>query len=188
MIHLVRHGATEWSEARRHTGVTDLPLTEEGILQARRLAPLLRSIGPATAYTSPLLRARQTCALAGLEHDVRVDDRLREWNYGGAEGRTTAEIREEIPGWSVWTQPLPDAETVEEVGVRADAVIAELRTIQGEVVVFGHAHLFRVLAARWCGFPPIAGRNFVLDPASISTLGYERETPCIVGWNATALP
>lgn len=188
MIHLVRHGETAWSRTRQHTGVTDLSLTDEGIRQVHELAPLLAPIGPVTVFTSPLTRARQTCELTGLGGDAIVDERLREWDYGSAEGRTTAEIREEIPGWSVWTHPLSDGETVEEVGARADAVIDDLRSIDEPVILFGHAHLFRVLAARWCGLPPVDGRRFMLEPASLSTLGYERETSCVVRWNVTPGP
>ena len=182
MIHLVRHGETAWSLTRQHTGTTDIDLTPAGERQAEALAPHLARLGAATVVTSPLLRARRTCELAGFAAPT-TDPRLVEWNYGEAEGRTTAEIRESLPGWSVWTDPLPGAESVDEVGTRCDLVIDELREVDEPVLVFAHAHLLRVFAARWCGLPAINGRHLVLDPASLSTLGFERETPTIERWN-----
>lgn len=190
MIVLVRHGATEWSTSRRHTGRTDIPLTDEGRAQAAALAPVLAGLAPDRVLTSPLVRARETCELAGLGGRAEADDRLLEWDYGEAEGRTTAEIREVEPGWSVWTHPIAGAEPLDAVAVRVDGVIADLKAMGdgAVVVVFAHAHLLRILGARWCGFPAAAGQNLVLDPASISVLGREREAPVIERWNVVPQP
>jgi probable phosphoglycerate mutase len=186
MIVLIRHGATEWSTSRRHTGRTDIPLTDEGRAQAASLAPLLAGLHPDRVMTSPLSRARETCALAGFGDQAEVDDRLVEWDYGEAEGRTTAEIRQELdPLWSVWTHGVQEAETLGSVAARVDGVIADLRAgpADAKVLVFAHAHLLRIFGARWCGLHALVGQNLVLDPASISILGTERETPVIERWN-----
>lgn len=186
MIVLVRHGATEWSATRRHTGRTDIPLTDEGRAQAASLAPLLAGLRPDRVVTSPLSRARETCSLAGFGDQAEIDDRLVEWDYGAAEGRTTEEIRTEVdPLWSVWTHPIQDAETLAEVGARVDGVIADLcdGPADQRILLFAHAHLLRIFGARWCGLHALAGQNLVLDPASISILGRERETPVIERWN-----
>ena len=190
MIVLVRHGATEWSTARRHTGRTDIPLTEHGRAQASALAPLLSGLRPDRVLSSPLARARETCELAGFGAHVELDDRLLEWDYGEAEGRTTAEIREQDPAWSVWTHPIAGAEPLVSVADRVDSLIAELRPFgdDGVVVLFAHAHLLRILGARWCDLPAAAGQNLVLDPASVSILGMEREAPCIERWNVVPAP
>lgn len=190
MIYLIRHGATEWSVTRRHTGRTDMPLTAEGRAQASALGPVLAPLHPDRVLTSPLSRARETCELAGFGSLAVDDDRLLEWDYGDAEGRTTAEIREEQPGWSVWTHPTAGAERIDEVAARVDEVIAELRGPDPDVVtfVFAHAHLLRILGARWCGQPAAVGQNLVLDPASVSVLGNEREAPCIERWNVVPEP
>lgn len=183
MIHLMRHGATTWSRGGRHTGTTDVELSDEGVAQAKALAPALARIHPAEVLTSPRSRAVETCRLAGFGPVARIDGRLAEWDYGAAEGRTTAELQAEIPGWSVWTHPLPGGETLDEVAARADALIGELRGLDGEALLFGHAHLLRILAVRWCGWAPGAAAHLVLDPGSISVLGYERQTPAITRWN-----
>lgn len=190
MIVLVRHGATEWSASRRHTGRTDIPLTEEGRAQATALAPLLATLRPDRVLTSPLSRARETCGLAGFGDRAVVDERLLEWDYGEAEGRTTAEIRQADPAWSVWTHPIAGAEPLASVAARVEDLIEELRALGPDAVVlaFAHAHLLRILAARWCGFDAGAGQNLVLDPASISVLGFEREAPCIERWNVVPSP
>lgn len=187
MIHLVRHGETEWSRTRRHTGRTDIPLTDEGRRQAAGLQPVLEGLAATTVLSSPLQRARQTAALTGHGTGVLIDDRLREWDYGSAEGRTTEELRKDTPGWSVWTHPIEGGEQLAEVARRVDDLIGDLAALTGEVLVFGHAHLFRILAARWCGFPADAGARFVLDPASVSTLGQERSTRCVIRWNAVGV-
>lgn len=190
MIVLVRHGATEWSTSRRHTGRTGIPLTDDGRAQAAALAPVLAGLRPDRVLTSPLARAKETCALAGFGHQAEPDDRLLEWDYGDAEGRTTAEIRAELdPLWSVWTHPIGNAEPLASVAARVDGVIADIRAGGAAVVlVFAHAHLLRILGARWCGLAAAAGQNLVLDPASISVLGREREAPVIERWNVVADP
>lgn len=182
---LVRHGQTEWSAERRHTGVTDLPLDATGEAQARDLArrlPWHELQEVSGVWSSPLQRAVSTAQLAGLPVDELEPD-LIEWDYGAAEGRTTAEIRTEIPGWDVWTHGVQEGESVNEVGARADRVIARARELPGTVVLVGHAHQLRITAARWMGLPAVAGRHLVLDPASWCLLAYERETPVVERWN-----
>jgi broad specificity phosphatase PhoE len=180
---LVRHGETEWSRAGKHTGRTDVPLTDTGREQASALAAALRGRDYALVLTSPLSRASETCRLAGFGDLARERADLREWDYGAYEGRTTAEIREERPDWSLWRDGVPNGETEADVGARADRVIAELRAAAGDAVVFAHGHLLRVLAARWLGLDPSAGRLLALDTATISVLGYERETAVVRRWN-----
>jgi broad specificity phosphatase PhoE len=183
---LVRHGETDWSSTRRHTGRSDIPLNEEGRRLAASLQPVLAGItgiGTAVVLTSPLRRARDTCALAGFGDRAVVEPDLVEWDYGAAEGRRTAEIRVEVPGWSVWTHDPVDGETVDEVAARADRVLARIHDTPGVVLAVAHAHILRVLTARWCGLDPRVGRMFMLDPASVSILGHERETRCIERWN-----
>ena len=182
-ILLVRHGETEWSATGRHTGRTDIPLSPAG----REAAIALRDRLPAhpdLVLTSPRRRAIQTCELAGLGAAAQVDDDLREWEYGDYEGLTTPEIRAARPGWVMWRDGCPNGETAAEVGKRADRVVARLAAIEsGVAVVFSHGHLLRVLGARWAGLPPEAGAVLALDPATVSTLGWEREQRVIRGWN-----
>ncbi len=180
---LVRHGATEWSVAGRHTGKTDLPLTPDGEAQARAIAPLLERWTFAAVLSSPLERALATCRIAGLEERAEREPELCEWDYGVHEGRTTPEIREDDPGWTVWRGPCPGGEEVGDVGDRADRVIARLATIEGDVVLFSHGHFLRVLAARWLGLDPAAGAGLILDTGTLSVLSTERETPAIRLWN-----
>lgn len=180
---LVRHGETEWSARGRHTGRTDVPLTERGREEAGMLAARLRSWRLSRVLSSPLSRALETCRLAGYGEGAEIRDELVEWDYGRYEGRTTAEIRKELAGWSIWTEGAPDGETAEDVGRRIDPVVQELRGAQRDVVVFGHGHLLRVLAARWLELPPAEGRRFALHTTTVSVLGYERETPALVRWN-----
>jgi len=137
----------------------------------------------ALVLTSPLSRATETCRIAGLGEEAHVREELREWDYGAYEGRTTLEIRRQVPGWSVWTGQVPDGESVQEVSARADRVLGEIRSTEGDVAIFAHGHLIRVLTARWLGLPPQDGRLFALDTATVSVLGYERETPVIRSWN-----
>jgi probable phosphoglycerate mutase len=181
-VFLVRHGETEWSRSGRHTGSSDVPLTERGREEARRLVPLIRSHRIGAAFVSPLQRARETAELIGL-HDVRVDPDLREWDYGAYEGRTTDDIRGERPDWLLWRNGCPGGEQPVDVGRRADRVIALLRQAAGDVIVFAHGHILRVLAARWVGLAPAEGSRLALDPATISMLGYEREMSVICLWN-----
>ena len=185
---LVRHGETDWSKTHRHTGRTDVPLTETGRVQARSLGDLLVEWHHTRVLTSPLSRAVETCRLAGFDGAFEVVDDLREWDYGLYEGRTTSDIRTEIPDWSVWTHPIVQGESAEEVAKRADRVIEQIREDHRDVLVFAHGHLLRILAARWCGLTPQLGRFFALDTATISMLDYERETPVVRTWNATRAP
>ena len=182
-IWLVRHGETEWSKSGQHTGRTDIPLTATGEQQGRALGRHLAGRRFALVLTSPLSRARETCRLAGLDAVAQVSDDLLEWNYGVYEGRTTAAVRAEQPGWSIWTTAVPQGETVEQVGERARHVIERADAADGHVALFAHAHFLRILGACWVGLPPIHGRNLTLGTASISMLGYERETRVIEVWN-----
>jgi broad specificity phosphatase PhoE len=180
---LVRHGETEWSRAGKHTGRTDIPLTERGRQEARAVGAELQGRQFALVFTSPLARAADTCRLAGLGDVVEPREELMEWDYGAYEGRETVDIRNEHPGWTLWLDGVPEGETIAQVQVRVDRVIAELRSAAGDAAVFAHGHLLRVLAARWLGLEAAAGRLFALDPATISILGYERETPVVRMWN-----
>jgi broad specificity phosphatase PhoE len=180
---LVRHGETEWSRTGQHTGSTDIPLTDRGREQAAALGAALRDRRFELVLTSPLERAWETCRLAGFGDVVQPREGLVEWDYGAYEGRTTPEIREERPGWTLWRDGVPGGETDDQVGARTDRVIDELRSLSGDAAVFAHGHVLRVLAARWLGLEPTAGRLFALDTATISVLGYERETAVIRVWN-----
>jgi probable phosphoglycerate mutase len=188
VVWLVRHGETEWSRSGQHTGLTDLPLTDGGRRAARALAPVLARESFALVLTSPLARARETCALAGLGDRARVDPDLVEWNYGEYEGRTTAEIHVRAPGWLLFTDGAPAGERPDDVGRRVDRVIGRARAAAGDVAIFGHGHALRALAARWLGWPVAAGRHFVLDTGTVSILGAYRQAPAIERWNAPACP
>lgn len=181
-IWLVRHGATEWSVARRHTGRTDLALTPVGQRQAAALCQPLDRQAFSLVLTSPLVRARDTARLAGFANAEVVDD-LREWDYGVYEGRTTAEIQVEQPGWSVWTHPTVDGEAIEAVAGRAERVLARCATIEGRVLLFAHAHVLRILASVALGLPAVTGRVLTLDPGSISIIGSEHDAPALCRWN-----
>lgn len=180
---LIRHGETEWSRSGRHTGRTDLELLPVGETQATGLAPILAGFEFTTVLTSPLLRARQTCALAGLDQGAEVDPDLVEWDYGTFEGLTTPEIRRDSPGWDLFDDGAPGGESADQVGIRVDRVIARVRAAPGDVACVAHGHLLRVLGVRWVGLVASSARSFALDPASVSVLGWEREQPVIVGWN-----
>ena len=182
-IWLIRHGETAWSVSGQHTGRTEVPLTPEGVRQAEALGDRLAGKQFALVLTSPRARARETCRLAGLAGAAQVDDDLAEWDYGDLEGRTSAEIRGEIPGWTIWSGPVPGGETAAQVGARADRVLARARAAGGDVALFAHGHLLRVAAARWLGLPPAKGRLFALDTASVSVLGFEQNLPVIRSWN-----
>jgi probable phosphoglycerate mutase len=182
-IWLVRHGETEWSKSGQHTGRTDIPLTATGEQQGEALGRHLAGRQFPLVLTSPLGRARETCRLAGFAGGAQVTDDLLEWNYGIYEGRTTPAVRAEQPGWSIWTTTVAQGETVEQVGERARRVIERADAVAGDVALFAHAHILRILAACWMGLPPIHGRNLTLSTASISVLGYERETRVLQIWN-----
>jgi broad specificity phosphatase PhoE len=183
-IVLARHGETEWSRDLRHTGRTDIPLTDNGRREALLLRDALAGWSFERVRASPLGRALETCRLAGLDGRAETTDDLLEWDYGDYEGITTREIRATRPGWYLWRDGCPGGETAADVGRRADRVITELRDGGGDAVLFAHGHLLRVLAARWLGLGPESGALFKLDTATLSVLGYERETPVIQRWNA----
>ena len=174
-LFLIRHGETAWSASGQHTSRTDLPLTANGIRQAELLAARLARLQFAAVFSSPMLRALDTCRIAGLESAAIVTDDLREWDYGVYEGRTTDEIRAEEPGWTIWTAEIRGGETVEDVGRRVDRVIEEALGVEGDVALFGHGHCLRILAARWVGLPPVGGALLELSTATVSRLGWERE-------------
>jgi probable phosphoglycerate mutase len=182
-IVLVRHGETDWSRERRHSGRTDIQLTEHGHEHADALRPLLAGRRYASVLTSPLSRAVETCLRAGLGEHAELRPDLVEWDYGAYEGLTTAEIRAGRPGWTLWSGGVDKGESVEEVAQRVDRVIDELRQANGDIAVFAHGHVLRVLAARWLGLEPSAGRLFVLDAGAVSVLGYEHEVPVVRAWN-----
>jgi len=180
---LIRHGETEWSAAKRHIGRTDIPLTPTGERQAAALGRSLAARRFALVLCSPLRRARQTCELVGYGKVATMTDDLLEWDYGVYEGKTTKEIRLEQPGWSIWTASVAKGKSIEQVGCRAQRVIQLALASGGDVVLFAHAHILRILTACWLGLPPDAGQLFVLRTASISVLGFEHETPVMTQWN-----
>jgi len=182
-IYLARHGETEWSLNGRHTGMTDIPLTENGRRHAKALGARLAGREFAAVFTSPLSRAADTCRLAGLEDQAVERDELLEWGYGEYEGLTTADIRETVPGWTVWSHETPDGETPAQVGARCDALIEDLLQIDGDVACFGHGHLLRVLGARWIGVAPEKGANLALSTGTLSVLGWERVNRTLQLWN-----
>ncbi|GKS64153.1 phosphoglycerate mutase [Nitrospira sp.] len=180
---LIRHGETEWSAAKRHTGRTDISLTPTGERQAAALGSMLSGRRFAVVLSSSLRRARETCRLAGYGDAAVVTDDLLEWDYGIYEGKTTQEVRLEQPEWSIWTTTVTKGESVDQVGERAQRVINRSVEAEGGVVLFAHAHILRILAACWLGLPPDAGRLFVLDTASVSVLGFEHGRRVIRRWN-----
>lgn len=181
---LVRHGETEWSRTGRHTGRTDVPLTDRGRDNARGLAPRLAQHRFDRVWSSTLSRARETATLAGFEPDETLVD-LCEWDYGKYEGLSTDEIRHNEPDFSTWTTPITGGESLQQVGERADRVLHRLSELGGRSLLFAHGHLLRILAARWVGLEPSGGRLLALVPASVSVLGYEHETRVILVWNLT---
>jgi broad specificity phosphatase PhoE len=182
-VWLVRHGETEWSRDGRHTSTTDLPLTDEGRRVAEGLRDRLDDDAFALVLTSPRQRARETARLAG-HADAVVDDDLAEWDYGDLEGLTTPQIRETDADWTIWDGPVPGGETAQQISRRLDRVVARCRAADGRVLVFGHGHSLRALAARWIEQPVDEGRFFKLDTATVSTLGYERDFPVVLRWNS----
>ena len=188
-LYLMRHGETAWSLSGQHTGRTDIPLTERGEQDARKLADRLRTVKFSRVFTSPLQRARRTCVLAGLGEVAEIEPDLVEWDYGDYEGQRPADIREARPGWKVFRDGCPGGESPAQVSERADRLIARLRTLEGNIALFSHGHFGRVLAARWIGLQVRQAQHFLLGTASVSILGYEHnlaEAPAIVLWNGAS--
>jgi probable phosphoglycerate mutase len=185
-VWLVRHGETEWARLGRHTGRTDIPLTATGRGQAEALGRRLAGHAFSAVFTSPLSRASETATIAGFGDVAAPDLDLSEWDYGDLEGRLTEDIREDFPGWTIWTGPWPGGETIDDVAARADRVLSRLATIRGDVLVVSHGHLLRVLAARWLRLPPASGGLFALGTATVSVLGHEHGAPVIDVWNEAA--
>jgi probable phosphoglycerate mutase len=183
---LLRHGETDWSLTGQHTSRTDLPLTAHGRLQALGVGRRLAGRRFSMVLSSPRRRALETGHLAGFGEAAVTDEALLEWDYGEYEGRTTADIRSEVPGWSLWRDGTPGGEAIETVAARADELLGRLRLVDGDVLVISHGHFLRVLAARWIRLPATAGRHLELAPASLSTLGWEREEPVVTLWNSSA--
>jgi broad specificity phosphatase PhoE len=182
---LIRHGETEWSLSGAHTSRTDIPLTERGRQRARKIQEYLRGKTFSMVLTSPMERARETCRIAGFGDAAQIDNDLCEWNYGVYEGRTTKDIQKEVPGWSVWTSPIIDGETIDQVAERANRVIASAAAKGGSVALFAHGHILRILAACWIQSPPIMGSRLALSTGAVSTLGFEHITRVITMWNRT---
>jgi broad specificity phosphatase PhoE len=187
-LYLARHGETAWSLSGQHTGLTDLPLTERGERNARRLGERLAGLTFAKVFTSPLQRATRTCQLAGFAAAAEVDRALVEWDYGDYEGLRTAEIHDKRPEWQLFRDGCPGGESPDQIGARADRVLSRVRAIKGDVLIFSSGHFLRVLAARWLGLEPVNGRLFMLKTASLSALGYENELsqPVISLWDDTS--
>lgn len=185
-IVLVRHGETEWSRSGQHTSSTDLPLIEEGCRRAVALGPLLADWEFSVVLTSPLRRARETCELAGFGDRAEICEDLREWDYGEYEGLTTPQIREQDPGWNLWTDGCPGGEQPAEVAARADRAIERMRGADGNALAFAHGHILRVLSARWLRMDVSAGARFALRAGALCVLGFERETEVIQLWNRGA--
>ena len=182
-IWLIRHGETEWSRSGKHTGRTDVPLTETGKQRAIELRGILASQDFSLVLTSPLERARETCRLAGFGDRAQITSDLLEWNYGVFEGRTTPEIRKDIPDWSIWRTSVPEGESIDEVAARANHVIELACATAGNVALFAHGHILRILTACWLALPPQGGRLFALDTGGVGVLGHEHETRVIRAWN-----
>jgi broad specificity phosphatase PhoE len=180
---LIRHGETDWSRSGKHTGRTDVPLTEAGIRQAEVLGRRLAGRRFAAVFTSRLSRASETCRIAGLSDEAQIREEVLEWDYGDYDGLTTPEIRERRPGWLLWRDGCPGGEESQQVGGRVDRMIGELRALDGDAALFAHGHVLRVLAARWVGLPPESGGLLALSTATLSVLGYEREVAVIRLWN-----
>ena len=181
---VVRHGDTEWSQNGRHTSHTDLPLLPSGVERARRLKPALTEFTFARVLCSPLQRARSTADAAGYGDGLEITPDLSEWDYGDYEGLTSPEIREQDPGWSLWSDGCPGGESPADVSARVDRLIADAAGSGGDVLLFAHGHILRSVAARWSGFEVSAGERFLLMPATISILGHEHETRVVARWNS----
>lgn len=184
-IYLVRHGETEWTLTGQHTGKTDLPLTENGRAQAIQMGKILQEIPFQRAFVSPLLRAKETFALAKLSVKAEQEDDLVEWDYGEYEGLTTKQIHQQNPSWSIFIQGAPGGESLADIGARANRVLSKLKSFNGNVVVFSSGHFLRALGARWLDLPPSFGKYLILSTASLSILGYEHNNPALIQWNCT---
>ena len=182
-LFVIRHGETAWSLSGQHTGTTDIPLTDKGRALAKRLRPMLATEDFGLVLVSPRRRARETCEIAGLGGQAIVEPDLAEWDYGKYEGLTAEQIQAMAPGWLIFRDGCPGGETPEQVGARADRVIARARAVEGNVVVFAHGHVLRVLVVRWLGLPVSAGQHFLLDTATLSVLGYYHDIPAVRIWN-----
>jgi broad specificity phosphatase PhoE len=185
-VYLVRHGETAWSRTGRHTGRTDVPLTEEGEQHARQVGKRLQGVSFVTILSSPLIRARRTCELAGLGGEMTTDADLQEWDYGEYEGRTTADIQKMRPGWNIFSDGCPGGETLKQIELRADSIVLRLRRTDGNLAIFSHGHFLRVLAVRWLNLPAIEGRRLLLGAGALSILGYEHNSPdepALALWN-----
>jgi broad specificity phosphatase PhoE len=184
-LYLIRHGQTEWSLSGQHTGKTDIPLTEDGRNQARLLQKPLSKLNFSTVLSSPRSRASETAKLAGFQSEIKLCDELAELDYGDYEGLTTLNIRESVPEWTVWTHGCPNGETLDHAAERCRKVISIAYSSGGNVLIFAHAHILRILTATWLQLPPSEARHFILDTSTLSVLSYERETPAIKMWNCS---
>jgi broad specificity phosphatase PhoE len=182
-VFAIRHGETQWSLSGQHTGTTDIPLTGNGRRLAERMRPVLAGKSFALVLCSPMQRARETCELVSLGDTVVIDPDLVEWNYGQYEGLTPKQIHETAPGWLIFRDGCPDGESPVQVGARVDRVIARARAVDGDVALFAHGHVLRVLVARWIGSPAGAGQHFLLDTGTLCVLGYYRDVPAVRIWN-----
>jgi broad specificity phosphatase PhoE len=183
-VFAIRHGETAWSLSGQHTGVTDIPLTDNGRRVAEKLRPVLAKETFALVFVSPLKRAQETCTLAGLGDRAVIDPDLSEWNYGEYEGLTSKQIHDVRPGWMIFRDGCPGGETPEQIGKRVDRVIAGVRAVEGDVALFAHGHVLRVLGARWIGLPAHSGQHFLLDTATLCILSFYRNEPAVSIWNA----
>jgi len=183
LIILVRHGETEWTVSGQHTGTTDLPLTVHGEDQAYGLKTKLAEFPISHVFTSPLLRAKETCRMAGYLQRAKIDRDLVEWNYGMYEGKTSEEIQSQRPGWNIFVNGAPEGESIEDIGARADRVLARLSSLDGNILLFSHGHFLRVLGVRYLGLSVSCGRYFILKPASISILGHEHGSRALDAWD-----
>ena len=183
----IRHGETAWSRSGQHTGTTDIPLTDNGRLLAKRMRPVLAAEAFALVLCSPMQRARETCELAGLGDKAVIDPDLVEWNYGEYEGLTPKQIEEMAPGWLIFRDGCPGGEAPEHVGARVDRVIARSRAVDGDTVLFAHGHVLRVFVARWIGLPPGGGQHFLLNTGTLCVLSYYRKIPAVGIWNGPLL-
>jgi broad specificity phosphatase PhoE len=185
-VYIFRHGATSWTKTCQHTGLTDLELSLKGDSEAKSLGESLKGVKFDHVFSSPLKRAQKTCVLAGFEKEMKLDPDLVEWNYGDYEGLTTEEIRDKVPGWTIFSGDPPNGETSLEIQKRADRFIAKIKSLSGDIAVFSSGHISRVIAARWLNLPVFFGSYLSLSTCSKSVLGFEREYPVILQWNGTS--